>query len=319
MAATGNERNSKPPLAAWATWELFRQTGHTAYVRQMYPKLVAFHDWWYRNRDHAQSGICEYGATVDPGNATVEDQRQAAAWESGMDNAPRFDADLGTTTVPNKNASGVVVGYSLNQASIDLNAYLVADSRYLARMAKLLGRHREATAFNHQADRTTSYIRSHMFDLGTGWFYDVDLATGKPLVARGMGIEGAIALWAGVATPAQARMVRDHLMSPRGFGTPLPFPTVARSSPYFSATEYWRGPVWLDQATFAIQGLQRYGFDADAHRSARSLLRHAQGLLGNTPIAENYNPLTGAPMNSTNFAWSSAMVLLLTGTGGAAR
>jgi len=311
-----NERNTKPPLAAWATWQVFRRTRDHRFLGELYPQLVAFHEWWYSNRDHDGNGICEYGATVDPANDSPEERRQAAAWESGMDNAPRFDADLGTTVVANTDADGRLLGYSLTQESVDLNCYLVADARHLARIARVLGRRREAEQFDRRADRVTRFVQDHMFDDRTGWFYDVDLQTHRPLVDRGMGIEGAIPLWAGVATKTQARRVRAHLVSPDDFATPLPMPTVAKSSPYFSATEYWRGPVWLDQATFAIQGLHRYGYHADARRATHALLTHADGLLGQTPIAENYNPLTGEAMNSTNFAWSSAMVLLLTDPSG---
>ncbi|GAB3974799.1 hypothetical protein GCM10029978_057310 [Actinoallomurus acanthiterrae] len=101
-----NERNSKPPLAAWAVWQVYRANGDTAFLKEMYPKLVAYHDWWYRDRDHDHDGLAEYGATVDPANDSPEERRQAAAWESGMDNAPRFDAALGTTVVENRDANG---------------------------------------------------------------------------------------------------------------------------------------------------------------------------------------------------------------------
>jgi putative isomerase len=102
------------------------------------------------------------------------------------------------------------------------------------------------------------------------------------------------------------------LADPGEFGTYLPYPTVARSSPGFDATAYWRGPDWLDQASFAIDGLHRYGYDADANRAAVRLLHRADGLMGNAPIRENYNPLTGAGLNSSNFSWSAAVVLTLT-------
>ena len=29
----------------------------------MYPKIQAYHDWWYRARDNNRNGIIEYGAT----------------------------------------------------------------------------------------------------------------------------------------------------------------------------------------------------------------------------------------------------------------
>lgn len=36
----------------------------------MYPKLVAYHDWWLRNRDHNGNGVPEYGATRDKAHNT---------------------------------------------------------------------------------------------------------------------------------------------------------------------------------------------------------------------------------------------------------
>ncbi|HET8598862.1 MAG TPA: trehalase family glycosidase [Segeticoccus sp.] len=314
-----NERNSKPPLAAWATWEVYRHTGDREFLREMYPKLVAYHDWWYRNRDHDHDGICEYGATVDPANDSPEARRLAAAWESGMDNAPRFDSDLGAHTVPNRDAQGQLVGYSLAQESVDLNSYLVADSRYLADIARVLGRSHDAVRHEQQAERVATFIRTHMFDTNDGWFHDISLRSKQPLAERGMGIEGSIPLWAGVADREQARQVRAHLVDPRDFATHVPMPTVAASSRYFSPTEYWRGPVWLDQATFAIHGLERYGYHRDARVATQALLENATGLLGQDPIMENYDPLTGARLNSTNFSWSAAMVLLLTESRSASR
>ncbi|MDH8168530.1 alpha-glucosidase, partial [Klebsiella pneumoniae] len=37
---------------------------------EMYPKLVAYHDWWLRNRDHNGNGVPEYGATRDKAHNT---------------------------------------------------------------------------------------------------------------------------------------------------------------------------------------------------------------------------------------------------------
>jgi putative isomerase len=304
-----NERNSKPPLASWSVWQVYRQTHDKRFLAEMYPKLLAYRDWWYRNRDHDHNGIAEYGATVDPANATASDSRQAAAWESGMDNAPRFDK---SGVVDNIDAHGQVIGYSLTQESVDLNAYLVADARYLAQIADVLGHRSTARELIGQANTTASWIRMHMYDAATGWFYDVDLTSKAPLVADGRGVEGVIPLWAGVATRAQAAAVRAKLADPGEFGTYLPYPTVAVSSPGFDATNYWRGPDWLDQAHFAMIGLQRYGYGADANRAALQLLHRADGLMANAPIRENYNALTGVGLNSSNFSWSAAVVLLLT-------
>ncbi|MEV0443792.1 trehalase family glycosidase [Streptomyces spectabilis] len=308
-----NERNSKPPLAAWAVREVYRHSGDRAFLREMYPKLAAYQAWWYRNRDHDRDGLAEYGATVDPANDSAEQRRLAAAWESGMDNAPRFDAALGTSVVTNRDASGRVTGYSLTQESVDLNAYLAADQSHLAALAHELGDKAGERHWRARARATHAAVRERMYDPKSGWFHDTDLADGSRLTARGRGIEGAVPLWTGTASRAQAEAVRDKLTDPAEFATPVPFPTVARSSPYFAPQRYWRGPVWLDQAYFAQAGLRRYGYAAEARALTDRLLAHAGGLADRGPVMENYDPLTGAPLNSPNFSWSAAVLLPMLG------
>lgn len=58
-----NERNTKPPLASWAVWQVYQQNKDIDFLKEMLPKLVVYHQWWYRNRDHNQNGLIEYGAT----------------------------------------------------------------------------------------------------------------------------------------------------------------------------------------------------------------------------------------------------------------
>ena len=65
-----NERNTKPSLAAWSVMEVYNVTQDKAWLEEMYPKLVAYHDWWLRNRDHNGNGVPEYGATRDKAHNT---------------------------------------------------------------------------------------------------------------------------------------------------------------------------------------------------------------------------------------------------------
>ena len=59
-----NERNTKPPLASWAVWKIYQVTHDVTFIEEMFPKLLQYHQWWYRNRDHNKNGLVEYGATV---------------------------------------------------------------------------------------------------------------------------------------------------------------------------------------------------------------------------------------------------------------
>ncbi|MEL7287861.1 MAG: alpha-glucosidase, partial [Pseudomonadota bacterium] len=121
-----NERNTKPSLAAWAVMEVYKTTSDEAWLEEMYPKLVAYHDWWLRNRDNNGNGVPEYGAARDKAHNTPEGEmyftivrgdkhetvvgqaaldkviaegnydyiespaQTAASWESGRDDAAAF-------------------------------------------------------------------------------------------------------------------------------------------------------------------------------------------------------------------------------------
>ena len=257
-------------------WRVYEQSGDVSFLNEMYPKLVAYHDWWYRDRDHDNDGLAEYGATVDPQNATAEDRRQAAAWESGMDNAPRFDAALGAGVVDNTDAAGKMVGYSLTQESVDLNSYLAAEDGILAQMAARLGH--PADAARYQASGSRSGGRAAE-----------DVRPGHRLVLRRLphhrpapdrarpGHRGRDPALGGHRDPAQAAACGRSWCRPTEFDTRLPFPTVAVSSPYYDPTGYWRGAVWLDQAYFALEGLQRYGYTADASGAGGEAARQRRG------------------------------------------
>jgi len=128
---------------------------------------------------------------------------------------------------------------------------------------------------------------------------------------RGKGTEGWIPLCARVSTPKQAGTVKDVMMNTAMFNTYMPLPTTSRDSKKFTSTRYWRGPVWLDQAFFGIEGLQNYGYDQYASTLTNKLYDHAEGLLGDGPIRENYKPLNGQGLNSENFSWSASVFYML--------
>ncbi len=292
--AENNWRDTKPPLAVWATLEIYRATGDQAFLAEMYDKLVRYHRWWFAARDHDRNGLVEYGST--------DGTRIAAAWESGMDNAVRFDS-----AAMLKNGDGA---WSMDQESVDLNAYLYKEKLDLARIAAVLGKTRDHAMWLEEAAAMKAPIQARMFDKARGYFFDARLGRGD--LVRVYGSEGWAPLWAGVASSAQARLVVRVMLDPGKFATYMPFPTLAADDPRFSPVKgYWRGPVWLDQAYFGVEALRHYGYDLQADDMARRLVLHAKGLTQQTPIYENYDPLTGQGYQSPNFSWSAASYLLL--------
>lgn len=49
--------DTKAPLAAWAVCKIWEATADTAFVSEMYPRLVKYHYWWYTNRDSNIAGL----------------------------------------------------------------------------------------------------------------------------------------------------------------------------------------------------------------------------------------------------------------------
>ena len=286
-----NERNSKPPLAAWAVYNAYIESG----------ELV----------------LDENGNPMVDAEAVIE----AAAWESGMDNAPRFDVsgngpdDVGTLVYEVKNDEGEVVGYTINQESVDLNSYLYAEKGFLKAMAEELGLEEDAAKYEEEAAALRDYINTYMYDEETGFYYDLQInedgSEKKLLVNRGKGCEGWLPLWAKVADQEQADQVVEKMMDEECFNLTVPLPVTSKDNDMFEADKYWRGPVWLDQAMYGIEGMKNYGYDAEAKELVEKIFQNAEGLLGDGPIRENYNPLTGEGLHTKNFSWSAACFYLM--------
>ncbi|MDP5009113.1 MAG: hypothetical protein NWQ13_09075, partial [Glaciimonas sp.] len=129
---------------------------------------------------------------------------------------------------------------------------------------------------------------------------------GKPIIERGRGPEGWSPLFNGAATQAHADAVVRVMKDPNEFNTYVPLGTAALTNPAFGADIYWRGRVWVDQFYFGLKGMERYGYRQDAVAMAKTFFDHADGLVTDGPIRENYNPLTGAQQGAPNFSWSAA-------------
>ena len=288
-----NWRDTKPPLAAWAVLCAFRESGDVSFVRELYPKLKRYHHWWYANRDHDNNGLCEYGST----DGTLI----AAAWESGMDNAVRYDK---TRMVKNDTPDA----WSMNQEGVDLNSFLYAEKLYLAELAESIGEKRDAQEFHTEAKVLKSRINEQMFDASQGFYFDRRMEDGK--LIKVMGPEGWLPLWASVASSQQGNQVKQVMTDPKHFNSAIPLGTLsidhAALRPY---NGYWRGPVWIDQVYFGVAGLCNYGYKSTAAGFVTQYLNHAQGLMKDAPFHENYNPLTGEHLNCPHFSWSAASTL----------
>lgn len=283
-----NARDSKPPLVCWAVDEIFTHTGDTTFVAEMYPQLLSYYKWWYKKRDHNQNGMCEYGST----DGTLE----AAAWESGMDNAIRFD-----NAVMLRN-NGADDAWSMDQESVDLNAYLALECKLLKKFAGLLN-----TTFD--GPDYTKEVADYFFDKNINFFCDRRLKDGSFIEEPGC--EAYTPLWTKIATQEQVDSMLPILQDTAKFSTYIPFPTIAADNPKYNPRGYWRGPIWLDQTYFAIRGLRNYGYNKLADEYTLQVFDRLSGLKEGAPIHENYGTHTGERLKAPHFSWSSSHLLML--------
>lgn len=290
-----NFRNTKPPLATWAVKTIYDKTGDAAFVEEMMPKLLLYHKWWNKRRNYVETDLFSYGS--EDGTFV------AAKWESGMDNAARFDNVKREYFRPQKHGS-------LQVNSVDLNCYLWWEEQQLEELLKA-------------TDLDEKFEVKHFFSsspVGVFWerhdkyFFDVQTATNRiPSHIEDYGPEGWTPLFTKAASAEQAAEVVAKMMDPVLFNTHVPFPSLSADHDDFSPERgYWRGPVWIDQAYFAIKGMRNYGYNKEADDMTIKLLENCDGILGSDdPLRENYNPLTGDGLNAKHFSWTAACILLL--------
>lgn len=289
-----NKRCSKPPIASWATYMVYQRTKDKNFIKAMLPKLLKYHAWRYKYRDHDQNGLCEYGG--------IGSQVYMGQWESGMDVAVKFH---GVKML--KNAEGA---YSFDQESVELNSYLCAEKFYLAYMLDEVGDKEQAERFREEGQKLRKTIQEKFFDKETGFFYDRKL-TGE--LVKVIDISGWIPLLTMVATPEQAAAVKKNMLDPELFGTYFPFSSLNHKHPLYRPDKgYFRGQTWMNYTYFGIRGWKNYGFAEDAEKYTRLLPDKLKGLAEpGYPIRENWNSATGEGMTAVHFGWSSAFSILL--------
>jgi alpha,alpha-trehalase len=144
-------------------------------------------------------------------------------------------------------------------APVCLNSLLYKEEKDLEEMATILGHHEDAEKWRHDATDRLERMNKYLWDESRGLYFDYDVVTNKRST-----YEYATTfypLWVGAASEAQAEAVVHNLplfehpgglaMSRHETGAQWDFP-------------YGWAPIHL----IAIEGMKRYGFNADADRVA---------------------------------------------------
>jgi alpha,alpha-trehalase len=197
-------------------------------------------------------------------------------------------------------------------APVCLNSLLYKTEKDLEQISKLLGKGSEAKLWRARAEARKQNIEKYLWDGERGFFFDYDFIDGKRSSYRYL--TTYYPLWAGLATPEQAKAVMKNLSG---------FEQVAglAMSPENSGAQ-WDYPYgWAPVQMLAIQGIRRYGFNDDADRlSSKFLSTVLVNFARDGTIREKYNVATASPesqvsvgyqANVIGFGWTNAAFLEL--------
>jgi len=197
-------------------------------------------------------------------------------------------------------------------APVCLNSLLYKNEKDMEQISRWLGRTADAAKWSKRAEERKKLISRYLWDPKHGLFFDYRFPAAQRSTYRYAST--FYPLWAGLATPKQAKAVVGNL---KGFEQPggLPMSTEETGA-------QWDLPYgWGNIEMIAIDGLRRYGYNADADRISYNFLSMvAESLKQKSNIREKYNVVTrsseahvelGYQMNVVGFGWTNAAFLEL--------
>ena len=288
---------SQIPILAWGVDRVYRRNADKELVRLCIEPLERFHEWYWRERDVAGTGLVAVGSySGDIQHARFE----TFDYECNLDN-------LKMTPHPSRKGTkesekeGPWYG---DVCPAGNTAYMVLGERYLKRLAEIVGDREMAARRQIRIDKAVAAMREHMWDQDSGTFLSVERDTLKKIPVATIG--GWIGLTAGVPTQAMADRMAEALRTPN-WQTPLPVPTVDREDRRYDPKGFWRGDVWPATNYQIAGGLAAYGHKELAADIADKTVANAL----KNGISEHYDSVTGKPLGVSYLGMSCTVVTMM--------
>jgi alpha,alpha-trehalase len=197
-------------------------------------------------------------------------------------------------------------------AAVCLNSLLYKNEKDLEQISRWLDRRGDAEKWSKRAEARQKLVTHYLWNAERGLFVDFNFQTKQQ--SSYLYATTFYPLWAGLATPGQAKAVVGNL---KGFEQPggLPMSTQDTSA-------QWDLPYgWGNIEMIAIDALRRYGFNSEADRISYNFLSTvAENFRRDGTIKEKYNVVSrsseahvelGYQMNVVGFGWTNGAFLEL--------
>jgi alpha,alpha-trehalase len=197
-------------------------------------------------------------------------------------------------------------------APVCLNSLLYKTEEDLALMSDVLGHKKEAAEWRKRAGERKERIQTYLWDAKRGLYFDYDFE--KQLQSSYEYVTTFLPMWAGIATPEQARAMMKNLAV-------FEKPGGLVMSPHESGGQWDYPYAWAPNQLLADEGIRRYGFKEEADRVSYEFLSAvAENFRRDGTIREKYNAVTrssetqvtaGYHMNIVGFGWTNGVFLAL--------
>ncbi len=275
---------SQPPVGSMMVLEIYKKYPERWFLEEVFDRLLTWNRWWEKNRNH-DGYLCwgsnPYEPVLKDHREMVQNEFQAAAYESGLDNSPMFDGVPFDTTT-----------HLLQQADVGLMGLYIGDCEALGKIATILGREKEAQELKGREEKYRAKLQT-LWDEDFGLFLNKRLDTGE--LSRRISPTNFYALIGKAATQQQAeRMIAEHFYNPNEFWGEWVLPSISRNDTGYTGRNYWRGSIWAPMNFLVYLGLRNY----DLPQARKDLAEKSNALLMKQwqekgYVRENYHAETG--------------------------
>ncbi len=328
---------TQPPMLAEAivrVGQKMKTVERRSWYRQVWPNLLAYHEWLYRERDPHGEGLV----------------LQVHPWETGLDNSPpwmselqnhllptwirivkalRLDLIIGlfrrdTRKIPDGQRLSTVEALALFDAQrrlrrkayntsdiLDHSLFVIEDLAFNSILVRA-NDHLLDIARSIRADVPPELLKNmkltvkafeELWDPYTEMYYPRDFVTHRLL--KEPSVSSLLPLYAGHISKERAAALVKLIENEHLFGPAYPIPSTPLNSPWFNPERYWQGPTWFNTNWLIIDGLRRFGY----HHHADALTESMLELVKEHGCYEYFNPITGEPLGAENFGWTAALTI----------
>jgi len=280
--------NSQPPVGALCLWLVHKRWPDLALLAEIYPKLLKWHDWWFKYRDGNGDGLLEWGS--------VTGIFQEARYATGWDDSPQWN--------------GVeMVGSHMNADAIDLNSLWSADAHYLSMIADELGDYKGSQRLRDEHLSMNERLNARLWNDELGVYcHRLWSKPGEGKFITRLTPANFYPLMCGAPDQGRAARMLSILTNPKKFWGDWIVPTLAYDDPDYWVQGYWKGHIWAPVNYLLWHGLKRYATQAQQAEFVRkSIDLFMRNWTDHGTCNENFNSIDGTGDDYPHYTWGALM------------